>query len=175
MFKSDVAEAYHLMLMHPFWQIKQGVWVNGLLHIDCCGVFGGHRLGYFWVSFNSLEIWMAQEIKNIPDLQVYSNDSYGINPVDELTLYIPYSKLIPTKQFQLLSLWNEISLHHKKKKQLFRPILPIIGIKVDPNCLTYTLPLAAQKDLIDELMKFCQRQKNKGSQQTRSSCYPLKQ
>ena len=41
-FKSDVAEAYRLMLMHPFWQIKQGVHVNGQLHINHCGVFGGH-------------------------------------------------------------------------------------------------------------------------------------
>jgi len=46
---------------------------------------------------------------------------------------------------------------------------------VDPNRLIYTLPLPAQKDLIDELMKFCQRRTNKGGRWTRSSCYPLKQ
>jgi len=154
-FKSDVAEAYRLMPMHPFWQIKQGVRVNGQLHIDRCGVFGGRRLGDFWVSFNGLATWIAREIKDVPDLQVYSDDSYGINPVDELTLYVPYSKLMPTKQFRLLSFWDEINLPHKEKKQLFGPILPIIGIKVDPNCLTYTLSLAARKDLIDELAKFC--------------------
>jgi len=174
-FKSDIAEAYRLMPMHLFWQIKQGVHMNGQLHIDHCGIFGGHQSGNFWMSFNGLATWIAQEIKDIPDLQVYSDDSYGINPVDELGLYVSYSKLMPTKQFQLLSFWDEINLPHKKRKQLFGPILPIIGIEVDPNRLIYMLPLPAQKDLIDELIKFCWHQTNKGGRRTGSSCYPLKQ
>ena len=98
-----------------------------------------------------------------------------INPVDELTLCVPYSKLMPIKQFCLLSLWDKISLPHKKEKQLFGPILHIIGIEVDPNCLTYRLSLAACNDLIDELSKFCWLWKNKGGWWTRSSCCPLKQ
>jgi len=77
-FKSDMAEAYQLMPMHPFWQVKQAVHVNGQLYIDHCGVFDGCQSGDFWVSFNDLATWIAQEIMIIPDLQVYSNDSYAV-------------------------------------------------------------------------------------------------
>ena len=174
LFKSDISEAYCTMPMHPFWQIKQAVHVDGLLHIDWCGVFGGRRSGDFWVSFNGLVTWIAREIKDIPDLLVYSDDSYGLNEFDKYTFYIPYSKLLPTKQFHLLSLWDDIGLPHKEQKQLSGPILPIIGIKVNPVRLTYTLSSDARKDLIDELLRFCCHRSNKAGRRTGSSSYPLK-
>ena len=105
---------------------------------------------------------------------MYSDDSYGLNEFDNFTFYLPYSKLLPTKQFLLLSLWDDIGLPHKERKQLSGPVLPIIGIEVDPVRLTYTLSRNARKDLIDELLRFCRRRSNKAGRRTGSSSYPLK-
>jgi hypothetical protein len=129
--------------------------VNGQLHIDHCSVIGGRKIGNIWVTFNALVTWIAQEIKGIPDLLVYSDDSFRINPVDEWSLYAPYQKWLPTKQAHLLYLWNEIGLPHKEQKQVSGSPLPITGTEVDLNELTYTLSSEAQQDLIDEMMKFC--------------------
>lgn len=68
LFKSDVAIAYRLMPMHPAWQIKQAMCVNGNLHIDRCGVIGGRKTGDLSVPFHSLICWIAREIKGIPHL-----------------------------------------------------------------------------------------------------------
>ncbi|CDO72461.1 hypothetical protein BN946_scf184980.g2 [Trametes cinnabarina] len=39
LFKSDIANAYRLLPMHPLWQLKQVVSVNGLRRIDRCCCF----------------------------------------------------------------------------------------------------------------------------------------
>ena len=39
-FKSDVASAYRILPMHPLWQLKQVVTVNGERYIDRCMTFG---------------------------------------------------------------------------------------------------------------------------------------
>ncbi|KAF8219372.1 hypothetical protein L208DRAFT_1551270 [Tricholoma matsutake] len=40
-FKSDVMEAYHLLPMHPLWQLKQVVTVDGEWDLDRNNCFGG--------------------------------------------------------------------------------------------------------------------------------------
>jgi hypothetical protein len=109
------------------------------------------------------------------DLLIYSNDFFEINCANDMSLDSPFNKLLPTNQFHLLFLWNKLGLSHKEWKQILGSTLSIIGIKVDPNCLTYTLSSAAQHDLIDEMTKFCRRRKTKARHQTGSSSYPLKQ
>src|ERR1700731_1547101 len=42
-YKTDVAEAYRLCPMHPLWQLKQIVSVDGTKHVDRCNNFGGAR------------------------------------------------------------------------------------------------------------------------------------
>ena len=157
LFKSDVSIAYRLMPMHPFWQVKQAVRVGGLLYIDRCGVIGGRRSGDYSVSFHSLVTWIAREIKDITDLLVYSDDFFGINEATDFTFYPPYNQHLPSRQYRLLLLWDELGIPHKMKKQISGSPLNIIGIEVDPNHLTYTLSSAARQSLIDELLKFCQK------------------
>jgi hypothetical protein len=41
LWKSDVAEAYHLLPMHPYWQIKQVNTINGVRYIDQNCAFSG--------------------------------------------------------------------------------------------------------------------------------------
>lgn len=41
--KSDVAEAYCILPMHPHWQVKQVNRIDDEYHVDRCNVFGGMR------------------------------------------------------------------------------------------------------------------------------------
>lgn len=168
MFKSDIAEAYRLMPVHPFWQIKQINLVNGSAHVDRNCTFGGRKSGDIFVSFNSLVTWIAHHVKGIPFLAAYCDDSFGFTLEDDVTYYTPYGKFLPSPQATLLSLWDELSIPHKEKKQISGSPLVIIGIDVDPNLMTLTLPASARSDLLAELDKFCTR---KGS---RSRSFPLK-
>ncbi len=54
-------------------------------------------------------------------------------------------------QVSLLCLWDELGIPHKKKKQIHGSPLPIIGIDVDPNALSFALPDVTCKRLISEL------------------------
>lgn len=62
----------------------------------------------------------------------------------ELSFTIPEAK-------RLLDLWDELGIPHKQKKQVHGSPLTIIGINVDPNSMTFTLPPAAKQHLIDKL------------------------
>jgi hypothetical protein len=42
LFKSDVTMAYCRLILHPLWQLKQIVTMDGEHHGDCCTPFGNH-------------------------------------------------------------------------------------------------------------------------------------
>jgi hypothetical protein len=48
-------------------------------------------------------------------------------------------------------LTGSLGIPHKEKKQIFGSPLPVLGINVDANCMTLTLPDKAKFKLIDEL------------------------
>lgn len=75
--KSDIAEAYRILPMHPCWQIKQVNRVDDEYFVDCCNSFGGSGAPGIFISFNSLVTWIAQEIKRIRYLSNYVDDSSG--------------------------------------------------------------------------------------------------
>jgi len=146
LFKSDVSEAYHLMPVHPFWQIKQVNMIDGNRSVDRCNAFGGHGSGC---------IWIARYLKDIPRLLVYSNDSYSIVKALSLVKYEPFNKFMPADQVVLMNLWMELGIPFKEKKQLFGLPLTIIGIEVGPNALTFMLPQSKCIQLLTEIEKFC--------------------
>ena len=41
LFKSDVSAAYRRLPLHPLWQVKQIVIIDGIRHVDRCTCFGG--------------------------------------------------------------------------------------------------------------------------------------
>jgi len=59
MWKSDIAEAYRLMPLHPFWQIKQVNTVDGFRYIDMNNPFGNSSSSAIFIAFNSLVTWIA--------------------------------------------------------------------------------------------------------------------
>ena len=154
LFKSDVAEAYHLLPVHPYWQIKQVNQIDGLLHIDRNSAFGGRASGCNWISFMSLVSWIAKKKRNVDFLATYSDDSFGPALANDFTWYRPYNKFIPTNQVKILELWDEINLPHKEKKQVSGSTLTIIGIEVDANNLTMTMPPELLQDLITAIREF---------------------
>ena len=154
-FKSDVAEAYRLLPMHVKWQIKQVNTVGDLRYVDRRNAFGGRGSGSIWIAFNSLVTWIARHEKNISNLLVYADDSFKVVETSSLIYYKPFDQYLPCDQVKLLSLWEELGIPFKQKKQLSGSPLTIIGIDVDPNAMTFTLPPTARADLVREIEEFC--------------------
>jgi len=77
LYKSDVAKAYHLLPVHPYWQIKQVNCVAGGLHIDRNNAFGGCASGCNWIAFMALVSWIVKKKHNIELLGTYADDSFG--------------------------------------------------------------------------------------------------
>ena len=162
LWKSDIADAYCLLPMSPQWQLKQVVTIDGERHIDHNLAFGTSSSPGIFISFNSLVAWIAKNIKSIPFVLNYVDDSSGCNLSSEETFYEPYGRLMPTDQYRLLSLWDELGIPHKPHKQISGSPLTIIGIEVDPNEMTLTLPQEAKDRLTSEL-RFWTSKKSTGS------------
>ena len=155
--KSDVSEAYQICPMHKLWQIKQVVRVNGELSVDHVNVFGGSSSGPIFISVNSLVAWVARFEKLIESL-VYVDDSFGIEESGKMKFYAHYNQWFPAQQACLLELWDEIGFPHQLKKQLFGSVLTVLGIEVDSELLTFSLP----KESKDRLSEGLSAWSNKG-------------
>lgn len=119
LFKSDVSEAYRLIPMHPYWQIKQVNTVDGQRYIDRNNVFGGRRSGDLFICFMSLVLWIAQEEYKVKDLLAYCDDAFSADKNENMDRYEPYDMLMPSKQATLLRCWDNLGIPHKKEKQLW--------------------------------------------------------
>ena len=153
--KSDVAEAYRILPMHPRWQIKQVNRIDDNYHIDWCNVFGGCGAGAIFISFNSLVVWIAKEVKRIQYLSNYVDNSSGCSRQNDLLMYQPNGKEFLREQVILLNLWDELGIPHKPHKQIYGSPIPIISISVGANQLSLTLSNEARKALIAELQWWC--------------------
>ena len=85
------------------------------------------------------------------NLTTYIDDSSGFDYEDDLLRYEPYGASFPHHQTMLLQLWDELSIPHKPRKQIFGLVIPVIGINVDPNEMTLTLSVEHRRDLCDAL------------------------
>ena len=149
--KSDIAKVYQLMPLHPHWQIKQINMVDGLCYVDRNNPFGNSSSAAIFISFNSLVAWIARHKCGIMNLMTYINDSLGFDYEDDLLPYEPYATSFPRHQTMLLRLWDELSIPHEQRKQIFRSVIPIIGINVDLNEMTLTLLVERHCNLCDAL------------------------
>jgi hypothetical protein len=101
-----------------------------------------------------LVVWIAINVKHIHDVLHYMDDawSYDMNP--SLCLYEPYNEFYPSKQVQLLQLWDEISLPHEKSKQLFGAALRIIGLDIDPHSMAISFLPEIKQALVLAIREF---------------------
>ena len=104
---------------------------------------------------------IAVFVKLIQDLFAYVDDAFLWEFSDRITFYPPYQKTLPTKQAQLLSLFDELGVPHDEHKQVFGSPLQIIGFEVDPNAMTITMPLAARDELISAVRAFANPQQRR--------------
>ncbi|KZT19402.1 hypothetical protein NEOLEDRAFT_1077945 [Neolentinus lepideus HHB14362 ss-1] len=157
MFKSDVSQAYRRLPMHPRWQIKQVVTVDGDRHVNRCNDFGGRGSFAIWVAFFGLVIWVAVFICFLEDIMAYVDDSFSFEVEGNVKYYEPYKMYFPRKQTKLLQLWDELGIPHEKKKQEYGPKLTIIGFEVDPNAMTVTLPACSKALFVEHIKSFLDR------------------
>jgi hypothetical protein len=151
LWKSDVKSAYRQLPVHPLWQIKQAVPVDGQFHIDRCNSFGNRGGGWNWDRFISLVNWIGIEKKGVSDLLGYVDDNFGWEFEGRKEYYEPYKKRMPTKQVRLLRLWDELGIPHDEEKQLSGPSLRILGYDVDANKMTVKIPDEKKEKVINLL------------------------
>jgi hypothetical protein len=160
MWKSGIAEAYRLIPLHPHWQLKQVNTVDGLRYIDRNNPFGNSGSAGIFIAFNSLVAWIAKYKRGIHNFATYIDDSSGFDYEDDVLLYEPYQTSFPRHQTLLLQLWDELSIPHKPKKQVFGSVIPVIGIDVDPNAMSLTLSPQRRADLCDALYSWATKPVN---------------
>lgn len=154
LFKCDASKAYRRAPAHPLWQIKQVVSVNGERRVDRCCNFGTKSAGDIFFSIMALVLWAAQFEYGIEALLGYVDDVFSFDDFAKLVLYRPYNRLMCPKQSALLHLWDHIGLPHSNDKQQSGAVLTILGLDVDPNCMTVTMPNESRLELIDKLEDF---------------------
>ena len=154
LFKSDVAMAYRRLILHPLWQVKQIVTVDGERHVDHCTTFGGRGSCRSFTSFMGLVVWIAIFVKSIRDLLSYMDDSFSYDVEGNVAWYGPYQCYYPSKQTKLLELWDEIGLPHEKPKQEYGRQLRITGFMVDPNEMRVTMDDEDKTKLLDRVTSF---------------------
>jgi hypothetical protein len=140
--------------MHPAWQMRQVVTVNGERRVDRCNNFGGRASAMIWCSFMSLVLWISIFRLSIAALLAYMDDNYGHDDAQNLVLYEPYNMLLPPKQARLLQLWDFIGLPHERDKQEFGSCLVITGFFVDLDALTISLDSDRKRELVSAIRAF---------------------
>ena len=153
---TDVAMAYHRLILHPLWQLKQIITVDGEHHVDRCTSFGNRGSSRSYTSFMGLVIWIAIFIKHLSDMFSYMDDSFSFDVDGNVLWYEPYCCYYPTKQVKLLKLWDEIGLPHEKAKQEYGRQLRITGFLVDPNEMRVTMDDEDHSKLIQHVSDFFQ-------------------
>jgi len=160
-FKSDIAEAYRLIPVHKYWQIKQIVTIDGKRYVDRRNCFGNRASAAIFIAFSSLVNWIAKKERGI-DVASYVDDFFGVELKSNLLRYEPYDTMFPASQTKLLQLWDELGIPHKRQKQVFGPKLTIIGIEVDANSLSFSLSADARGELENHLREVAREPKGKG-------------
>ncbi|KIY43016.1 hypothetical protein FISHEDRAFT_78924 [Fistulina hepatica ATCC 64428] len=152
--KSDVSHAYRILPMHPLWQIKQTVMLDNERRVDADNDFGGGGSGRIWSVFFALVLWIAIFVEYIRDLFAYVDDSFSWDFADNLVWYQPYEAFFPEKQVKLMRLWDRLRIPHERRKQEWGSALVIIGLLVDTELMSITMPDQSRLDLINALRAF---------------------
>ena len=66
----------------------------------------------------------------------------------------PYHWYFPTNQTKLLLLWDELSIPHAEKKQIYGPVVPFVGLDIDPNLMTVSISDERRAELIEKVLAF---------------------
>lgn len=153
-FKSDVSQAYRRRPLHFLWQLFQIITIDGEWHVDRNNNFGNCGAGGLWGAFVGIILWIAIHIKLILNLLAYIDDTFSWEFADNLLWYKPYGCHFPAKQTRLLELWDKLGIPHEHLKQLFGSRLTIVGLDVDTNAMSITMPEQSRTDLVEAVRSF---------------------
>ena len=67
--------------------------------------------------FMGLVLWIAIFVKLLTDVFAYIDDSFSFDEEGNVVWYEPYRCYYPSKQTNLLQLWDEIGLSHEKSNK----------------------------------------------------------
>ena len=154
LFKSDVSQAYRRLPLSFLWQLFQIITIDGERHVNRNNNFSNCGAGGLWGAFMGVVLWIAIHVKQILDLLAYVDDTFSWEFADNLLWYQPYACSFPAKQTHLLQLWDELGIPHEHTKQLFGSPLTIVGLDVDANAMTITMPQQSRTDLVTALCGF---------------------
>ena len=99
-------------------------------------------------------MWIATHIHLCTDLVHYMDDAWSYEMDQTLVYYAPHDSWFACKQIMLLQLYDDLGLPHDKKKQVFGCSLNIIGLHVDPQCMTISMSDMSQADLVTAMHTF---------------------
>lgn len=154
-FKSDVSQAYRWIHMSPFWQMLQVVKLSdGQYVINHNNVFGGAASGRCWWSVMALVLWVAREHFGCTNILDYVDDTYSWDYAKHISYYEPYCQLMPQNQVSLLTCFNVLGVTHELLKQLAAMTLPVLGILINGNNLTFTMTPDAKLHLLTSIDGF---------------------
>ena len=153
-FKSDVSQAYQHLPVHSLWQLFQIITIDGECHVDRNNNFSNRGAGGLWGTFMGIVLWITINVKHILDLLAYVDDTFSWEFADNFLWYEPYACHFPAKQALLLQLWDELGIPHEQSKQVFGLRLTIVGLDVDTDAMTVTMPVQSRCDLVEAIRAF---------------------
>ncbi len=117
-------------------------------------VFGNCASGCLWCLFFGLVCWIGAQEFGIKELLHYVDDTFNVSFSESLTYDKPYNQQMPSDQAHFLQLLDEIGVPHEDTKQQFGRLLDIIGLTVDLQELSITMPKESKSELVNAICKF---------------------
>ena len=90
LWKSDISDAYRLLPMNPYWQLKQVITIDGQCYVDWNLAFGSSGSPAIFISFNSLVAWIIKYIIGVDYISNYVDNSSGCNFSGDTLFYAKY-------------------------------------------------------------------------------------
>lgn len=128
--------------------------INGTYNVDHNNNFGSRAGGGLWGKVFSLVMWIAIFVFHLIDLLAYVDDVFSWDEAGNLVWYSRYGRSLPAKQASFLRVLDLLNVPHDDEKQLWGPVLPIIGFVVDTEKMSITMPADAKADLVASIRLF---------------------
>lgn len=99
-------------------------------------------------------LWIAKEHFGCTNILDYVDDAYSWDYANHVQYYEPYNQVMPQNQVSLLRCFDVLGVMHEFLKQLSAPTLPVLGILVNSNELTFTMTLDTRQCLLASIDGF---------------------
>lgn len=167
LFKLDVSSAFKILLVSPFWQLRQGIAVAYAqpgggpprirYHLQWRAAFGSKASPYLWTSFMAAVHWViVKRVPSVPYPLSYMDDNYGIDLSGRTTLVLNRGEIrrVPVAQGGVMEVWKEWGIPFSWEKAESGRRLLITGLVIDLDSATIFLPPSSVARFADEVESF---------------------